>query len=175
MSLQKCYRDAEIVEGIGDAVGESAHDEERNRKQEREIVLLPGKLHGSRHHESATDPKESAAPRTGLQTEFEDVLSRTLDVHRRHTGEHGGTKAAEDVSQQDNAQHPHLTLADEACCARVKAEFISHDREKPETEEYGTYNRAIRFTLNAGSKKAESGKANRYSRKYRGADQFSHI
>ena len=30
MSLQKCYRDAEIVEGIGNAVGESADDEERN-------------------------------------------------------------------------------------------------------------------------------------------------
>ena len=167
MSLQKCNRNAEIVEGVGNAVGESAHDEERNRKQEREIVLLPGKLHRSRHHESATDSKKSTAPCTCLQAEFEDILGSTLDVHWRHTGEHGGTKAAEDVSQQDHAQHPHLTLADEACCARVEAEFISHDREKAETEEYGTYNRAIRFTLNAGSKKAESGKANRYSRKYR--------
>ena len=85
MSLQKCYRNAEIVEGIGNAVGESAHDEERNRKQEREIVLLPGKLHRSRHHESATDSKKSTAPCTCLQAEFEDILGSTLDVHGRHT------------------------------------------------------------------------------------------
>ena len=80
-------RHAAVVEGICNAVGEAAHDEERNCKEERKEVLLTGETDSRGHHDTATDSEEAAAEGTCAKTKLEDLLGSALDVHRADTRE----------------------------------------------------------------------------------------
>ena len=82
MGLEEGDRYTGVVEGICHAVGEAADDEERNRKHERKNVSFTGKCHCSSHEETTRDTKDTAYESAGSESELEDVLSCTLDVHR---------------------------------------------------------------------------------------------
>ena len=80
-------RHAAVVEGISNAVGEAAHDEERNCEEERKEVLLAGETDCCSHHDTAADSEEAAAESTDTETELENLLGSALDVHRADTRE----------------------------------------------------------------------------------------
>ena len=80
-------RHAAVVKGICNAVGEAAHDEERNCEEERKEVLLAGKTDCCGHHDTAADSEEAAAEGTCAKTKLEDLLGSALDVHRADTRE----------------------------------------------------------------------------------------
>lgn len=80
-------RHAAVVEGICNAVGEAAHDEERNCEEERKKVLLAGETDSRGHHDTAADSEEAAAESADTKTKLEDLLGSSLDVHRADTRE----------------------------------------------------------------------------------------
>ena len=84
MSLEEGYRHACVVERICHAVGKAAHDEERNREQERKHVALTGECHRCGHEQTARDAEETACEGSGPESELEDLLRRSLDIHRRN-------------------------------------------------------------------------------------------
>ena len=75
-------RHAAVVEGVCNTVGEAAHDEERNCEEERKEVLLAGETDCCGHHDTAADSEEAAAESADTETELEDLLGSSLDVHR---------------------------------------------------------------------------------------------
>ena len=74
MELPECERSAEVVEGVGHAVGEAADDEERNTEKEREILLLTGELNGCGHDEAASYAKKAAWYGAGTKAKLKDSL-----------------------------------------------------------------------------------------------------
>ena len=83
MNLPECERGREVVEGVSHAVGEAAHNEERHREKQRQEILLSCKCHGSCHKKAATDSEDSATDSSCTEAELNDILRRSLDVHRR--------------------------------------------------------------------------------------------
>ena len=126
MRLQEGNRHRTIVEGVGHAVGEAAYDEERNCKQERQIVLLAGKAHGGGHHHAATDTEQAAAQSSSAQTQLQYLLGCTLDIHRADTRKKRSAEAADYVSKEYHEEHSHLAFHDEAGGSGVELKFISH-------------------------------------------------
>ena len=82
MRLEECYRHTCVVERVGHAVGEAAYDEERNCEQERKHIAFAGECHCCGHEQTARDAEETTCKCSGTESELEDLLRRTLDVHR---------------------------------------------------------------------------------------------
>lgn len=78
--------DAEVVEDVGYAVGETTHDEQRHAEEQWEELLLAGKGDGSGHDESAADGKEAATEDACIHPGSEDVGGCLLQWQRRAAG-----------------------------------------------------------------------------------------
>lgn len=174
MSLHEFHRNAEVVERVRYTVGEAADDEERDCKEERQIMLLSCERDSRRHEEAAAYAEETAVQSAGLESEFKNLLSGSLDVHRRDTGEESEHEAAQDVSQKDQEECAYFILLYESGCACVEFQFVAHNRQKSQREEYCTGKGAI-LSLKTGSQKAETGSAYEDARKYRRAECIYHI
>ena len=81
MSLEESHRYCKIIECIGNAVGESADDEQRHAEQERQIILLAGECHGRGHYEPAAYAEKAAPERTVLKPYFKNLLRGSLKIH----------------------------------------------------------------------------------------------
>ena len=84
MSLEEGYRYACIIECICHAVGKATYDEERNREQERKHVSFAGECYRCGHKKAARNAEKATCEGSGTESELEDLLSSSLDVHRRH-------------------------------------------------------------------------------------------
>lgn len=80
MGLPERERSGEVIEGVGNAMGEAADDEERDPEKKRKIVLLPGEGHCSGHEQAAANAEEAAVQGSCTQAHFKDVLSGRLHV-----------------------------------------------------------------------------------------------
>ena len=78
MGLYKGYRNTAEIEHVGNAVRESAYDEQRHSEKKRKIMSLSSELDCSRHDESTADGKKRATERSHLKSEFHDLLRRRL-------------------------------------------------------------------------------------------------
>ena len=85
MGLEESYRYACVVERICNTVGKATNDEERNCEQERKHVSFTGECHRCSHEQTARNAEETACEGSGAESELQDLLSRSLDVHRRHS------------------------------------------------------------------------------------------
>ena len=135
MGLEEGYRHACVVECICHAVGEATYDEERNREQEREHVAFTGECNRCSHEQTARDAEEAACERSGLESELEDPLRRSLDVHRRHARKKSETETSDDVSEENEEELTDLVLVDETCCTCIKLELVSYHGHESDGEE----------------------------------------
>lgn len=91
-------RHAHVVEGIGHAVGESAHDEERYAEEQWEVLALTGERDGGRHDESAAYRQYSATKCAHGEASFENLLRRVLQRHRTASHHHRHGKTAHKIA-----------------------------------------------------------------------------
>ncbi len=128
-------RNAEIVEGIGDAVGESANDEERDTEKEGQILFLTGELHCSGHNESAADAEKSASEGTCSKSEFKNLLSSLLNGQRCDASQERGKETADDIAQKYQEKCSDFVLLYESCRTRVKSELVTDYCKESEGEQ----------------------------------------
>ena len=119
-------RHAQVVEGISDAVGEAADNEERNSEKKGQILLLTRELYGCGHNESATDTEKAATDGSGTESELKDLLSGFLNGHWSDTGQKRCYETAEDISQQNQEEGSDFVLPYESGCTGVKAQLIAY-------------------------------------------------
>lgn len=124
--------DAEVVEDVGYAVGETTHDEQRHAEEQWEELLLAGKGDGSGHDESAADGKEAATEDACIHPGSEDVGGCLLQWQRRAAGKQWDKQTTDDITKKDEEQCPHLTTFDEACRTSVQFEFVVNDSKQSE-------------------------------------------
>lgn len=124
--------DAEVVEGIGDAVGETTHDEQRYAEEQWEELLLAGKGDGCGHDESAADGKDATAEDACIHPGSEDVGGCLLQWQRRAAGKQRDEQTAYDITKKDEEQRAHLTAFDEACRTCVQLQFVMNDSKQSE-------------------------------------------
>ena len=82
MKLPESQRNAEVIKSICNTVREAAYDEERNTEKKGQILFLTGEMDSCSHYEAASYTQKAAIQCTGLQTGFENILSRILDCKR---------------------------------------------------------------------------------------------
>ena len=156
MNLPESERNAEVIEGIGHAVGEAAYDEERHTEKEREVLLLAGKLNGCGHYEAASYTQKSATDGSGTKAKLEDPLSGCLNFQWSHACKKRSYEASYDVSEKDHEQLSYLAFVNESGCTCIKFQPISHDSEKSEGEEHCTDKASILVCLDTCCQKTES-------------------
>ena len=156
MNLPESERNAEVIEGIGHAVGEAAYDEERHTEEKRQVLLLAGKLYCCGHDESASYAKKSATDGSGTKTKLEDPLSGCLNFQWSHACKKRSYEAAYDVSGEDQEKLADLPFVDESGCTCIKFQFIAHYGQKSEREEDGTCKGSVSLSLNACSQETEA-------------------
>ena len=76
------YGYGEVVERIGQAVRESAIDEERYTEEQRQGFAFAGEGDNGGHDESAADSEQTRTHGTYGQAAFEDALCSTAQIHR---------------------------------------------------------------------------------------------
>ncbi len=118
-------RHAQVVEGISDAVGEAADDEERNSEKKGQILLLTRELYGCGHNESATDTEKAATDGSGAESEFKDFLSGFLNGHRSDTGQKRCYETADDISQQNQEKGSDFVLLYKSRRTGIKTQFVA--------------------------------------------------
>lgn len=124
--------DAEVVEDVGYAVREAAHDEQRYAEEQWEKLLLAGKGDGSGHDESAADGKDAAVEDASAHPGGEDAGGCLLQGQGRAAGKQGYEQTADDITKKDEEQRPHLTAFDEACRTCVQLQFVMNDSKQSE-------------------------------------------
>lgn len=126
--------DAEVVEDVGYAVREAAHDEQRYAEEQWEELLLAGKGDGSGHDESATDGKEAATEDACIHPGSEDVGGCLLQGLGRAAGKQGYEQTADDVAKKDEEQRTDFFARDETCRTSVQFEFVVNNSKQSESK-----------------------------------------
>ena len=67
MVLYEFKRYTAVVEGVCDAVGKAADDEQRDCEQKGDVMLFAGEGHCCGHHETAWNAEKAAAKRSPLK------------------------------------------------------------------------------------------------------------
>lgn len=128
-------RNAEIIESICDAVGESAYDEERDTEKEGQILFLTGELHCCSHNESASDAEKSASEGSRTESEFENLLSGLLNGQRCDAGQKRCYETADDIAKKNQEKCSDFVLLYESRRTCVKSELVTYYRKESEGEE----------------------------------------
>jgi len=69
-----------IVEGVGNAVNEAAHNEKRYAKEQWQPHLLSGKVHYGGHNESAEYSEKGNVPESFLKPAVDYALSSAGEI-----------------------------------------------------------------------------------------------
>ena len=93
-----------IDKGICHTVRKSAYYEQRHTEKQREHISLACKINGCRHYETTSDCKKSASDCTGVQTQLQDILSRSLQIHRRQSCEKGNRQTSQYIAEKNDQQ-----------------------------------------------------------------------
>ena len=158
--LPETYWHCQIIECIGNAVGESANDEDGNSEEKRQPTILKFcELNGCCHDESATDCKQSTWKDACLQSGFEYSLSHGLKVVWRSITEKCHEECADDVAEKYEWNLLHcqtFRTAHEADGAGVELESIMDNCQKAECEENCTDDVLAREEAEAGNSDANA-------------------
>ena len=157
VSCPEVQGNAEVVEGIGNTVGKTAHNEEGHTEEQREVLALTGEGDGSGHDEATTDGKHATAQGAYGQTPLQHALGRLLQGHRRTAGDESHCQTTDDVAHEDEKQLADFTTSDKAGCAGVEFERIMHYREQTKGEEHRTNDALLCEVSKAGDADAHAG------------------
>ena len=116
---KKIKRTCQIHKGVSHTMRESAYNEQRHSEQKRKYVSFTCKSHCSSHNESASYSKKSASQHSCIETSLKNRLSRSLQIHRRESGEKSNDKASTDIAQQNDKQISHFILSNKSCRSSI--------------------------------------------------------
>lgn len=150
------------IEGVGDAVGEAAEDEDGHTEEHAEHLSLPGKLHGGGHDEAAADGKDEAGSRSFGHPRGGDGRGGVYAVGLRIADGKCREQAAGDVTCKHGGKHgPVAAPADESCRACIEFQGVIDHGGETEREEHGTGHAARPQIHNAADRDADAGENGR--------------
>lgn len=130
---------AEVIECVGYAVGESAHDEQRHTKEQWQILALTGEGYGCGHDKSAPYSQHATFQRTCGKAAFKNLLRRVLQVYGAASGYQRHEQAANDVAHQYEQQLPGFSFFDKSGGAGVEFQTVVHNGKQTECEKHGSH------------------------------------
>ena len=117
-------RHAKVVEAIGHTMGEAAHNEQRDTKNQGQHLVLTGKSDSRGHDEPTADAQHTTPQSAHGQTAFQDALCSFLQrkgAATRHQSHQGTAHQIEEENEEKRAQ---LAPADESGRAGVEFQGI---------------------------------------------------
>lgn len=150
MSTCISNRNSEIVEGIGQTMGEATIDKERHTEEQRQHLTFTGKGNHSSHDETATDSQQACTQRTYSEPALKDSLCRSAQLHRRKARQQRHQQATSNITQENPQQladgtKPTATSLlvaqrDETCRTRIERQLVAYNREQAKRKEHSTDN-----------------------------------
>ena len=132
VAQQEICGGGEIIEGVRNAVGETADDEHRHSEQQRYPLALPCKGDHCGHYESATDGQESALPPSRGQSSGKQFQRGFVQVQRRYVRKEGNQQTSDDVACQYFKQLQPFTFLEKTCGPGEQLEFVVDYGQKAE-------------------------------------------